>query len=111
MTTSRQRCQAAHDVNADRWRLLVGKHQRRLVLGYSQQQLLLAAREVVEQLTLGGLSARPHVVEGGHDHTAGPDLSGGAHDDPLSGRAPLRRQILDLRVHFQRGSMWTHESK
>ena len=82
--------------------LLIGQHPLGLMLGHREQQLLLAAGEVVKQLTLGGLGARPDVIEGGRRYPAGANLGGGALDDPPPGGRPLAGQFLDLRVHFDR---------
>ena len=69
--------------------LLVVEHHLRLVLGDREQQLLLAVREIMEQLAFGSLGARANVVERGDGDAALADLGGGAFDDALPSRLSL----------------------
>lgn len=98
---------------------LVGEHLVGLVPGDRQEQLLLALREVVEELALARAGPAADVVERRGEDAVLAYLRRRALDDPLPGRGPFPGQcpahphltsspvptimpLLDLRVHFRR---------
>jgi hypothetical protein len=75
-------------------RLLVGQHLIGLVLSHGQQQFVLPAREVVEQLALADLGACHHVFEAHLGDTPRAHLGRRRDDDASAGLQPLRGQHL-----------------
>ncbi len=70
--------------------MLIVENPARLVDGDGEQQFVLAARKVVEQLPLAGSGDRADVVERDLTGLTTPKMSRGTLDDALSGREPLR---------------------
>ena len=58
-----------------------------------RDEIALATREVVEQLTLAGRRARADVVQTGAADATGEDQIGGGLDDTCAGGGALRRQM------------------